>query len=103
MHLEIAVVAVGLAGQQAFDLHRLGLRADRLRSFSASTTIAWSPSASPSPISISASSRPCDSARSEQHTSELQSLMRISYAVLCLKKKNKHIQEEQQTTIVTIR
>src|SRR3546814_7702393 len=32
-------------------------------------------------------------ARSEEHTSELQSLMRISYAVFCLKKKN-----EQQTT-----
>src|SRR3546814_1633301 len=29
--------------------------------------------------------------RSEEHTSELQSLMRISYAVLCLKKKNKNI------------
>src|SRR3546814_8233418 len=29
------------------------------------------------------------SARSEEHTSELQSLMRISYAVFCLKKKNK--------------
>src|SRR3546814_7946646 len=28
------------------------------------------------------------SRRSEEHTSELQSLMRISYAVLCLKKKN---------------
>src|SRR3546814_7708298 len=32
------------------------------------------------------------SARSEEHTSELQSLMRISYAVFCLKKQNhKHI------------
>src|SRR3546814_8359663 len=30
--------------------------------------------------------------RSEEHTSELQSLMRISYAVFCLKKKNKHKQ-----------
>src|SRR3546814_10023393 len=30
--------------------------------------------------------------RSEEHTSELQSLMRISYAVFCLKKKNKRIQ-----------
>src|SRR3546814_7248776 len=29
-----------------------------------------------------------DRARSEEHTSELQSLMRISYAVFCLKKKN---------------
>src|SRR3546814_10744864 len=30
-------------------------------------------------------------ARSEEHTSELQSLMRISYAVFCLKKKHKKI------------
>src|SRR3546814_7092929 len=29
--------------------------------------------------------------RSEEHTSELQSLMRISYAVFCLQKKSKHI------------
>src|SRR3546814_4004100 len=31
-----------------------------------------------------------DRSRSEEHTSELQSLMRISYAVFCLKKKNKN-------------
>src|SRR3546814_9085526 len=30
-------------------------------------------------------------AKSEEHTSELQSLMRISYAVFCFKKKNKNI------------
>src|SRR3546814_5203584 len=30
------------------------------------------------------------SLRSEEHTSELQSLMRISYAVFCLKKKSRH-------------
>src|SRR3546814_1798435 len=37
--------------------------------------------------------------RSEEHTSELQSLMRISYAVFCLKKKTKHIKykKKQQT------
>src|SRR3546814_4778632 len=35
--------------------------------------------------------------RSEEHTSELQSLMRISYAVFCLKKKNTH-QRTQHTT-----
>src|SRR3546814_2336580 len=29
--------------------------------------------------------------RSEEHTSELQSLMRISYAVFCLKKKKSHL------------
>src|SRR3546814_2116970 len=44
--------------------------------------------------------------RSEEHTSELQSLMRISYAVFCLKKKNKKIQHnyqsEQLITIVPI-
>src|SRR3546814_3282836 len=31
-----------------------------------------------------------ESGRSEEHTSELQSLMRISYAVFCLKKTQKH-------------
>src|SRR3546814_2828790 len=38
-------------------------------------------------------------ARSEEHTSELQSLMRISYAVFCLKKKinNKRIDTTSQT------
>src|SRR3546814_7159499 len=45
-------------------------------------------------------------ARSEEHTSELQSLMRISYAVFCLKKKNRktkqtHTQQQppNKTTI----
>src|SRR3546814_4014048 len=33
----------------------------------------------------------CIAARSEEHTSELQSLMRISYAVFCLKKKKCNI------------
>src|SRR3546814_10067661 len=36
--------------------------------------------------------------RSEEHTSELQSLMRISYAVFCLKKKNKKIIKTKTTT-----
>src|SRR3546814_10065392 len=35
-----------------------------------------------------------DLIRSEEHTSELQSLMRISYAVFCLKKKKKQISLE---------
>src|SRR3546814_3112987 len=37
-------------------------------------------------------------ARSEEHTSELQSLMRISYAVFCLKKKTKQHQHPEQMT-----
>src|SRR3546814_9744314 len=37
------------------------------------------------------------SIRSEEHTSELQSLMRISYAVFCLKKKNKKKKTHEET------
>src|SRR3546814_6197407 len=37
-------------------------------------------------------------ARSEEHTSELQSLMRISYAVFCLKKKTKRNKPTRQPT-----
>src|SRR3546814_9131528 len=36
--------------------------------------------------------------RSEEHTSELQSLMRISYAVFCLKKTNKKHTQNTSTT-----
>src|SRR3546814_6013648 len=36
------------------------------------------------------------SERSEEHTSELQSLMRISYAVFCLKKKKKNYQKNHK-------
>src|SRR3546814_4420637 len=39
----------------------------------------------------------CRDRRSEEHTSELQSLMRISYAVFCLKKKNIAHQPTQST------
>src|SRR3546814_5050257 len=35
--------------------------------------------------------------RSEEHTSELQSLMRISYAVFCLTKNNKHVKIPRYT------
>src|SRR3546814_3925642 len=38
--------------------------------------------------------------RSEEHTSELQSLMRISYAVFCLKKKKKKHRNLDHTTIL---
>src|SRR3546814_4174593 len=37
--------------------------------------------------------------RSEEHTSELQSLMRISYAVFCLKKKKKHTTQKTKHNI----
>src|SRR3546814_1280946 len=44
-----------------------------------------------------AEQRDQDRQRSEEHTSELQSLMRISYAVFCLKKKNKERKSKIQT------
>src|SRR3546814_2240804 len=63
------------------------------------------------PARISENSNPCSSSprasividwtvpsrspRSEEHTSELQSLMRISYAVFCLKNKKKEYDKEQ--------
>src|SRR3546814_2770384 len=56
---------------------RLGDRADRVRWIVADIT-AWSPP------------RQYDVWSSEEHPSELQSLMRISYAVFCLKKKTTH-------------
>src|SRR3546814_2056357 len=46
------------------------------------------------PIEVVLSQPKCG-ARSEEHTSELQSLMRISYAVFCLKKKNTHAKSTQ--------
>src|SRR3546814_9863260 len=42
--------------------------------------------------------RPFRVRRSEEHTSELQSLMRISYAVFCLKKKNTNKKIQATTT-----
>src|SRR3546814_10477901 len=43
-----------------------------------------------------------EAARSEEHTSELQSLMRISYAVFCLKKKIRQIKEKRQVNRLKI-
>src|SRR3546814_2210542 len=37
--------------------------------------------------------RGMEAARSEEHTSELQSLMRISYAVFCVKKQNQNVRD----------
>src|SRR3546814_16985705 len=49
----------------------------------------WHPAASPGGSYRRRFSRTALKNRSEEHTSELQSLMRISYAVFCLKKKKK--------------
>src|SRR3546814_5343854 len=41
--------------------------------------------------------------RSEEHTSELQSLMRISYAVFCLEKKNKTLLKQYAVHLHTVK
>src|SRR3546814_2631131 len=48
-------------------------------------------------INFTRSQYPGTVKRSEEHTSELQSLMRISYAVFCLKKKNKKRSKTKET------
>src|SRR3546814_7960010 len=60
-----------------FDDHRRAELLDRIDDIREEARVGF-----PTPRCGSASSR------SEEHTSELQSLMRISYAVFCLKKKN---------------
>src|SRR3546814_2594714 len=44
-----------------------------------------------------------DADRSEEHTSELQSLMRISYAVFCLKKKKEKIMSSHNNVMIQIK
>src|SRR3546814_1039766 len=67
---------------------RLSVPVGRISAFSASAQ--RSDSAGSRTVKSSGASDRCAWAtRSEEHTSELQSLMRISYAVFCLKKKKK--------------
>src|SRR3546814_7004068 len=72
----VAVSGAASATRRAAPRRQLGQDQDRLRS----------PAAIDPPYAV------CG--RSEEHTSELQSLMRISYAVFCLKKK-KHTTDKQ--------
>src|SRR3546814_6245384 len=56
------------------------------------------PSFLSSTIDLRATSRAASrKSRSEEHTSELQSLMRISYAVFCLKKKKKQTERQKNS------
>src|SRR3546814_4109880 len=83
-------------------------------SMTASTTSpagSWPSTARSSPTTTLTpvpSSRPSDDLegrahRSEEHTSELQSLMRISYAVFCLKKKTHHTHTPADSVLNTQR
>src|SRR3546814_7333769 len=52
----------------------------------------------PRGVGICGRDQPHQRGRSEEHTSELQSLMRISYAVFCLKKKKKQTNHTNYTS-----
>src|SRR3546814_1039445 len=66
------------------------------RRFVSVPTFGISPGVTGARLELNASA--CASERSEEHTSELQSLMRISYAVFCLKKNITHIHHQHTNT-----
>src|SRR3546814_2010998 len=83
-HIEVIVVGSGLAGASAAaTLAELGYKV-KVFCFQDSARRAHSIAAQGG---INAAKNYQNDGRSEEHTSELQSLMRISYAVFCLKKK----------------
>src|SRR3546814_9431847 len=91
------VIAAGVPGSQVLPVINRAPRDPRARAEIAATLgelLALGGETSvPSPLHLSERHRVEDALRdrSEEHTSELQSLMRISYAVFCLKKKkNNH-------------
>src|SRR3546814_9933754 len=69
-------------------------RSMNVKPVSIRTGLRWAPGFSNRSSSASATCRPI--LRSEEHTSELQSLMRISYAVFCLKKKKPNQQHKYE-------
>src|SRR3546814_3519922 len=51
--------------------------------------------------SLATASAPTSPVRSEEHTSELQSLLRNSYAVCCLQQKNTHLTSQRSHNIIS--
>src|SRR3546814_2126232 len=76
-----------------FDTAASGMLAQSVRLNTTASNMANADSVASSPDQVYRARQPVFAAiqRSEEHTSELQSLMRISYAVFCLKKKITHI------------
>src|SRR3546814_8917609 len=99
-------IASSIARRSATIRSRVG--SARARKISSSSVMTWDIKLSlypvngaPPPFFPPLAATKCperDELRSEEHTSELQSLMRISYAVFCLKKKMKKKTELNQTS-----
>src|SRR3546814_3731906 len=78
----------------------LPITAKSMRFSASQFTLAPRSSITDSPRSVGKNDAMAGRLRSEEHTSELQSLMRISYAVFCLKKKNS--QEHPSQSLITL-
>src|SRR3546814_2079939 len=77
---------VGTWPKRSAPISRPGTILSQMPSSNAPSNIPWESAIA---VPIAMVSREKSDRRSEEHTSELQSLMRISYAVFCLKKKKK--------------
>src|SRR3546814_10645316 len=103
-HRDLHVLTHSFPTRRSSDLHDRGRRS-RARRGARGGGAAWYMGASrlaraPARRRAARQSRLRDRrSRSEEHTSELQSLMRISYAVFCLKKKNTTYTEQNYKTI----
>src|SRR3546814_8231280 len=92
-NLGIAVTAEGIESRQTM-AKLAGTQCDYAQGYyvsrpmSADDTVVWLAD------NVSKSARAPQNTRSEEHTSELQSLMRISYAVFCLKKKKEQTNQK---------
>src|SRR3546814_9295755 len=98
LHALAASPAARTRGLRAWHVHH-GLHADADR-WAADCEATCTALAVPLAVSLVEVTRDAghglEAARSEEHTSELQSLMRISYAVFCLKKKKIHTNEQRE-------
>src|SRR3546814_7706764 len=98
--LALAAQPVGAgAGQPAYRLHLRGGQAHAIRHEAAAFLVVGALAAVPVKQAAGDIGGIDAAGRSEEHTSELQSLMRNSYAVFCLKKKK---QNKTSTTTISL-
>src|SRR3546814_7826956 len=90
----IAAKAAGVASVMSLQSIWVISRSISPATYSSAGAVAYAGTEPASGARNSASRNSMAMVRSEEHTSELQSLMRISYAVFCLKKKKKTKKEQ---------
>src|SRR3546814_2658490 len=96
VHSGYEVAALARSGEAACRITALGARACA-GDLSADDMLAREHERADAIIYVAQFPSVSEERRSEEHTSELQSLMRISYAVFCLKKKKKTTQYTEYT------